>query len=62
LKAFELRGLTIPQFSIKFREKIIILCPVTPDFGEGGSEQIRAGAHKENMPRGVFFIFANSVP
>ena len=26
------------------REKIILLCPISPDFREGGSEQIREGA------------------
>ena len=32
------------------REKIILLCPISPDFREGGSEQIREGAQISQKP------------
>ena len=39
--------------------------PLSPDFREGSSEQIREGAQNENMPLGVFLfksLSANGFP
>jgi hypothetical protein len=37
-----------------FPEKIILLCPISPDFREGGSEQISEGAQETAERRFLF--------